>query len=128
MGRTSEPAPATTAASAGELERSPRDYDAVATAHGTYNVDRGEHAVTSKALDKSGRERCRDDRGNDPNGAEDSDGERAARVVGDDEQDDEKGPVGRRTGRPGDLYPPNRAVPEHLPHCRYGRRGPGLAR
>jgi hypothetical protein len=49
----------------------------------------------------------------------------SALVVDDDEQYDEKRPVGRRPGRPRDLDPPDRAVAKHLAHGegRRGRRG-----
>ena len=63
------------------------------------DVDRREHAVAAIALDERGRERRRDDPGNDAHRSEDPGGERPARVVDDHEQHHEEAPS-RRPSRP----------------------------
>ncbi len=96
-------------------------------AEGADGVDGRENAIAPEADDEPRRERGGGDPRNDSDRAENPCRERASRIVGHDEEDDEERPVGGRSGRPGDLDPPNGCISEHLAY-RDERRGGDVGR
>jgi len=88
-------------------------------------VDREQGAVAAGSLDDGRHDRAKDDRRDHPDEAQHTDGDRAASLVGDHEEDDQVGPVRGKTGRPRDLDATDSGIREHAPE---GLRSRGARR